>query len=148
VAYATYQIGHLRASIKYGAVFYHFRKWVKDGSWQKVQQQIIHQYKHLLNLSVGLFDGSHSPAKRGGEQVAYQGRKRCKTSNTLWLTDADGLVVGFALLVAGNHHDVSNIRVRLDSLVEQLATSGISVDGLFVNADAGFDIEEFRHTCQ
>ena len=72
-----------RPFVKYGAIFHHFRKWVKDGSWQRVQQQIIRQYKHLLDLSVALFDGSHSPAKRGGEQVAYQGRKKCKTSNTL-----------------------------------------------------------------
>lgn len=134
-------------SVKYGAIFHHFRKWVKDGSWCMVQQQIISQYKRLLNLSVALFDGSHSPAKRGGEQVAYQGRKKCKTSNTLWLTDANGLVVGFTLPIAGNHHDSSDIEKRLDYLVEQLARSGIGVNGLFVNADAGFDNEAFRQVC-
>ena len=136
-----------RSPIKFGAVFQHFRKWVKDGSWQKVQQAIIGQYKHLLNLSVALFDGTHSPAKRGGEQVAYQGRMKCKTSNTLWLTDADGLVVGFTLPIAGNHHDVSDIEERLGYLVKQLAASGIRVHGLFVNADAGFDSQEFRDAC-
>ncbi|MEM6846076.1 MAG: transposase [Bacteroidota bacterium] len=144
-------------SIKYGAMrgaapYHHFRKWVKDGSWQRVQQQIISQCKHLLNLSVALFDGTHSLAKRGGEQpgrraVAYQGRKKGKTSNTLWLTDANGLVVGFTLPVAGNHHDVTDIERRMDYLVEQLARSGIRVDGLFINADAGFDSEAFRHAC-
>lgn len=137
-----------RVSIKYGAIFHHFRKWVKDGSWQKVQQQIMSQYKHLLNLSVALFDGTHSPAKRGGQQVAYQGRKRCKTSNTLWLTDANGLVVGFTLPIAGNHHDVADIRKRLAYLIEQLSVSNIRVDGLFINADAGFDSQEFREACQ
>jgi|GEM_PF-443048 len=136
-----------RSPIKYGAVFHHFRKWVKDGSWQRVQQQIISQYKPLLNLSVALFDGTHSQAKRGGEQVAYQGRKKCKTSNTLWPTDADGLVVGFTLPTAGNHHDTNDIEKRLDYLVEQLARSDIRVDGLFVNADAGFDSEAFRRAC-
>ena len=136
-----------KGSIKYGAVYHHFRKWVKDGSWQRVQQQIISRYKPLLNLSVALFDGTHSPAKRGGEQVAYQGRKKCKTSNTLWLTDADGLVVGFTLPIAGNHHDSSDIEKRLDYLAQQLAASGIRVDGLFINADAGFDSEAFRQVC-
>lgn len=136
-----------RSPIKFGAVFHHFRKWVKDGSWQKVQQEIISRYKHLLNLSVALFDGTHSPAKRGGEQVAYQGRKKCKTSNTLWLTDANGLVVGFTLPIAGNHHDIHDIEQRLAYMVEQLARSGIRVDGLFINADAGFDSEAFRDVC-
>lgn len=125
------------ASIKYGAVFHHFRKWVKDGSWQRVQQKLISQYKYLLNLSVALFDGSHTPAKRGGEQVAYQGRKKCKTTNTLWLTDADGLVVGFTVPIAGNHHDVTDIKQRLNFMIEQLHRCEINVDGLFINADAG-----------
>ncbi|MEM6846330.1 MAG: transposase, partial [Bacteroidota bacterium] len=115
--------------------------------WQKVQQQIMGHYKHLLNLSVALFDGTHSPAKRGGQQVAYQGRKKCKTSNTLWLTDADGLVVGFTLPIAGNHHDVTDIEKRLEYLVAQLIASGIRVGGLFVNADAGFDSHAFRTAC-
>lgn len=137
-----------KAPIKYGSVFHHFRKWVKDGSWQRVQQKLISQYKHLLNLSVALFDGSHSPAKRGGEQVAYQGRKKCKTSNTLWLTDADGLTVGFTVPIAGNHHDVKDIRERLEKLIAQLSKSGIGVDGLFINADAGFDTQEFRAACK
>lgn len=137
-----------KSPIKYGAVFHHFRKWVKDGSWQRVQQKLIRQYKHLLNLSVALFDGSHSPAKPGGEQVAYQRRKKCKTSNTLWLTDADGLVVGFTMPIAGNHHDVASIRERLEKLIAQLSESGIRVDGLFVNADAGFDSYEFRDACK
>ena len=75
-----------RNSIKYGAIYHHFRKWVKDSSWQKVEQQIISRYKSLLNLSVASFDRTHSQVKRGGEQVAYQGRKKYKTSNTLWLT--------------------------------------------------------------
>ena len=141
-----------RSSIKYGAIFHHFRKWVKDGSgsprdWQKVQQHIMSLHKRLLDLSLALFDGSHSPAKRGGEQVAYQGRKKCKTSNTLWLTDVNGLVVGFTLPVAGNQHDTYDIEKRLDYLVKQLARSGIRVDGLFINADAGFDNETFRHAC-
>lgn len=137
-----------RSPIKYGAVYHHFRKWVKDGSWQRVQQQIISQYKPLLNLSVALFDGTHSQAKRGGEQVAYQGRKKCKTSNTLWLTDASGLVVGFTLPIAGNHHDITDIENRMNYLVGQLACSGIRVDGLFVNADAGFDSDAFRQVCE
>ena len=136
-----------KASVKYGAIYHHVRKWVRDGSWQRVQRQIIRQHKHLLNHSVALFDGTHSLAKQGGEQVAYQGRKKGKTNNTLWLTDADGLVVGITLPVAGNHHDVTDIERRLDYLVQQLTASGIRTDGLFVNADAGFDSQALRTAC-
>ena len=36
-----------------------------------------------LDLSEVNFDGSHSLAKKGGESVAYQGRKKAKTTNIL-----------------------------------------------------------------
>ena len=35
-------------------------------------------------------DGSHTPAKRGGQQVGYQGRKKANTTNMLFLTDPTG----------------------------------------------------------
>lgn len=56
-----------RSKIKHGAVYHHFRKWAKDGSWQVVRHAICEAYKHFLDLSIGQFDGTHSAAKRGGE---------------------------------------------------------------------------------
>ena len=38
-------------------------------------------------------DGSHTPALRGGSQVAYQGRKKKKTTNALFLTDRQGIPI-------------------------------------------------------
>ncbi len=137
-----------KAKIKFGAVYHHFRKWVKDGSWQAAQNGIIEEYKHILDLSIGQFDGTHIPAKRGGDQVAYQSRKKSKTTNTLWLTDTQGLAVGFTLPLAGNYNDIFDCEKRLNYLVQQLKKSKISVDGLFVNADAGFDSEAFRLACE
>jgi hypothetical protein len=56
-----------------------------------------------LNLSELNLDGSHIIAKKGGESVAYQGRKRAKTTNILPITDAQGYVVASTLPIAGNH---------------------------------------------
>lgn len=137
-----------RSKVKYGSIYHHFRKWVKDGSWQAVQGKILEVHKGELDMSIAHFDGTHSPAKRGGEAVGYQRRKKCKTSNTLWLTDMQGLPVGFTLPLAGNHHDIFEGESRLTYLVAQLDKSKISVKGLFVNADAGFDSKDFRMACQ
>lgn len=136
-----------RAKIKWGSIFYHFRKWVKDGSWQAAMSGLISSHRHILDLSVGQLDGSHTAAKRGGQQVGYQGWKKQNTTNTLWLTDRKGLVVGFSQPLAGNHNDAFEIESKMDSIVKQLQKSTIRVDGLFVNADAGFDTEDFRKVC-
>ena len=40
----------------------------------------------MLDLSQLNLDGMHTLAKKGGEQVAYQERKKAKTSNILPIT--------------------------------------------------------------
>ena len=57
-------------------------------------------------------------------------------------------MVGFTLPIAGNHNDIYECEKRLSYLVEQLKQSNIEVDGLFVNADAGFDTDAFRKACE
>ena len=77
--------------VPWQTIYYYFNKWSKDGSILKVWQHILQNNKHLLDLSTTQFDGSHTPCKRGGERVGYQGIKSCKTSNSLILCDNNGL---------------------------------------------------------
>ena len=46
--------------------------------------------------------------------------------------------------VAGSHNDLYNISEVVKEVFSQLTKSDISTDGLFLNADAGFDAKEFR----
>ena len=46
--------------------------------------------------------------------------------------------------VSGSHNDVYNISEALSELFSGLNSSALSVSGLFLNADAGFDTEQFR----
>ncbi|KAA6346479.1 hypothetical protein EZS27_006010 [termite gut metagenome] len=77
--------------LSYKTVYWHFRKWCRNGDWQNSWIQILSNHKSELDLSSADIDGSHTRALRGGEEVAYQGRKKCKTTNALYLTDRQGL---------------------------------------------------------
>ena len=70
-----------REKYSWQSVYYHFQKWSKNGSWESVWNSIQKKHKHLLDLSSIQLDGTHTPAKRGGESVAYQGQKKSKTTN-------------------------------------------------------------------
>lgn len=133
--------------LSYKTVFGHFRKWCKNGDWQDSLIQILSNHKTVLDLSSADIDGSHTPALRGGEEVAYQGRKSRKTTNALYLTDRQGLPLAISNPIAGNHHDLYNIEGSLNELFTTLNLSDINTNGLFINADAGFDSKEFRNTC-
>jgi hypothetical protein len=116
--------------LHYKTVFGHYRRWCKEGVWQKCWIELLKKYKSSFDLSVVNLDGSHSSCIRGGEEVGYQGRKKRKTTNALYLTDKQGLVLAMSTPVAGNHNDLFNIEQTFGELTKILEDATISVDGL------------------
>ncbi len=129
------------------SVYYHYRKWSRCGFWKACWIKFLKRHRSKLDLSSVDLDGSHTPAIRGGEQVDYQGRKKRKTTNSLYLTDRQGLPLAMSEPIAGNHNDLYNIEVQFEEVTATLEQANISVDGLFLNADAGFDSKDLRKVC-
>lgn len=95
--------------LKYGAVFHHYNKWSKKGEWKSLWLQLLDKHRSALDMSSVDLDGSHTPAMRGGEEVGYQGRKKRKTTNALYLTDRKGLPLAMSSPKSGEHHDTHTI---------------------------------------
>ena len=69
------------------AVYYHYCKWCVADVLKKIWTSILEKYKSKFDLSSVDFDGSHTSAIQGGEDVEYQGRKKRKITNALYLSD-------------------------------------------------------------
>jgi transposase len=134
-------------SLTWNAVYYHYRKWCITDTLKSIWIQFLKNHKGDLDLSSVDFDGSHTPAIRGGEQVEYQGRKKCKTTNALYLSDRQGLPIAMSEPISGNHNDLHDIEVQFEVVTATLEQADIPLDGLFLNADAGFDSKNFREAC-
>jgi transposase len=136
-----------KKEISWHAVYYHFRKWSRDGSLEKVWQGSIMTIEADLNLSELNLDGSHAIAKKGGEAVAYQGRKKAKTTNILPITDGDGFIIATTGLIAGNHNDAYHLKSHLQTAFKSMKRLGLTIQGAFFNADKAFDTKDARKTC-
>jgi len=79
-----------------------------------------------LNLSELNLDGTHVIAKKGGESVAYQGRKRAKTTNILPISDAQGYIIATTGLMAGNHNDAYNLKSHLQVAFKFMKRLGLT----------------------
>jgi len=134
--------------LSWQSVYYHYRKWSLNKDFKHCWINILKKYKSKLDLSSADFDGSHTPAIRGGEQVEYQGRKKRKTTNAHYLTDRQGIPLAMSEPTAGNHNDLYNIEIQFKEITSTLEEAEIPVKGLFMNADAGFDSKEFRDCCE
>jgi transposase len=133
--------------LSYKTVFGKYRQWCKDNSWKNVWHNYIKVNRDKLDLSSADMDGSHTIAKKGGEDVGYQGRKKHKTTNSIFLTDRQGIPLAISTTVSGNHHDLFNIKGVMNELIDNLKSAEIKVDGLFINADSGFDSKDLRVMC-
>jgi transposase len=133
--------------LHYKTVFGHYRNWCKQGVWKHCWINLLSKYKSCIDLSSADLDGSHTTALRGGEAVGYQGRKKRKTTNSLYLTDRQGLPLAMSTPVAGNHNDLYEIESCLEEITDTLLSARIPVEGLFINADAGFDSENLLSAC-
>lgn len=133
--------------ISWQGVYYHFRQWVRDGSFKAVWVSVLKGHHSMLDLSSLQLDGSHTMAKNGGEHIAYQGRKAARTTNALFFCDDKGLPLSVATPQSGNHHDSSGIAELFDELCSVLKEAGIDLNGVFMNADSGFDTETLHQKC-
>ena len=106
--------------------------------------RLVMKYRHLVDLLLSHTDGSHTQAVRGDESVEYQGRKKRKTTNSIYFTDRHVLPSAMSEPQKGNHTDLYEIMESLVSFTFQLGRCGISLDGIFNNADAAFDPRSFR----
>jgi transposase len=64
--------------MSYQVPYYHFRKWSKDGSLQRLFDASIVSVRGELNLSELNLDGSHSAAKKGVKKSRTRGERRQK----------------------------------------------------------------------
>lgn len=135
-------------ALSWNSVFYYWNKWSRLGCWQKIWIELLRANKSFLDLSSLELDGSHSPVKRGGQAVAYQGRKACKTSNALFFSDAQGQMLAMASPQAGNHHDLFEIQNLFEEMCTLLKAADIDLKGLFLNADPAFDAKALQEACQ
>lgn len=134
--------------LSYKTVFGHYRNWCKQGAWKICWIELLKKHKASIDLSSVDLDGSHTTALRGGEEVGYQGRKKRKTTNALYLTDRQGIPLAMSTPISGNHNDLYNIEVQFEDITATLKSADISVKGLFMNADAGFDSENLLLACE
>ena len=83
-----------------------------------------------LDLSELNLDGTHAIAKKGGETVAYQGRKKAKTTNVLPVTDGNGFIVASTGLLAGNHNDAYNLKPHLQEIFKSMKVLSLDFHSL------------------
>ncbi|MCT4646713.1 MAG: transposase [Carboxylicivirga sp.] len=133
-----------RVKCSWISIYAHYRKWCKDGGWEKLWQALLKEYKSSLDIASVELNGTHTPAKRGGEAVAYQGRKSARQVICLF----SPILRVYQLLVVSQYLETIMMLLILqnfDSMITSLKDSNISISGLLLNTYAGSNTVPFRN---
>lgn len=136
-----------KKEISWQAVYYHWQKWNRLGCFEQIWKHSLDEIRDDLNCTYMNLDGTHTLAKKGGESVVYQYRKRAKTSNILPISDANGFILASTGIIAGNRHDSFNLKPHLQTAFKSMKRLAIPIEGAYFNADAAFDTKEARKVC-
>ncbi|WP_114492423.1 transposase [Candidatus Ulvibacter alkanivorans] len=87
-------------------VYYCYRKWCRCGVFEEMFHTYLEIQKDKLDTEKLNLDGTHSLVKKAAQSVAYQHRKRGRTSNILVMTDGKGIPIANGGIISGNHNDL------------------------------------------
>lgn len=127
------------------SVYYHYHKWCQHLCFKTIWLRFAQKMKDYFDLKMINIDGSHTPAKRGGEAVAYQKRKKAKTTNMLFITDNQGNFLACCEPIVGNHHDSYNLIENFEAMRRYPILRDASWQ--VINGDSAFDVKEFFDYC-
>jgi transposase len=134
----------LKPLFSWQTVYRYFRKWSASGVWQKAWYAIREDKQARLDLNILNLDGTQTIAKKGGELVGYQGRKKAMSSNILIVTDKNGLPLAFSAVQNGRHHDQYQLIEEFKEMYQALKPLLANRLNCVLNADKGFDNQKFR----
>lgn len=83
----------IKPHFSWQTVYYYYRKWCKEGVFERMFHSILQMQKDKLDTEKLNLDGTQSLVKKSAESVAYQPRKKGRTSNILILTDGNGIPI-------------------------------------------------------
>jgi transposase len=136
-----------KPSFSWQTVYYYYRKWCKHGVFEKMFKTFLELQAAKLDTENLNLDGTHSLAKKRGEAIGYQQRKKGKTSNVLIMTDGKGIPIAIGDILSGNHNDLFEVVPQFGAMIKDLSAAGICVENSMLNSDKGFDSKGLRRAC-
>ena len=136
-----------RPEIHYSRIYRTFRRWLDDGCLDAIfTGSVLTLAAHdLLDTSVVHGDGTTTAAKKGGDNIGFNGHKRIKGDKVVPFCDRNCNVICPFVAAPGNHNESPLFRqAALPQLTRIARAVGIDLRGSIVSLDGAYDCHANR----
>jgi transposase len=130
-----------KPEIHYTNVYRRFKIWSDDGSLAHVFESSVCllQENGLLDTSIVHGDGSSTAAKKGGDNLGYNGHKHHKGEKVVAITDRNANIISPFVVAPGHRNEVVLLKESLDQFSRVARLAGIDFKGSVMSLDGGYD---------
>lgn len=127
--------------IHYSSIFRRYKKWNNEGLFAQCfdSSVCLLQDKGLLDTTILHGDGSSTVAKKGGDNLGYNGHKHHKGEKVVAITDRNANVMTPFVTAAGNCNEIRLLKDSLNGLSRIAKLAKIDLTGSIMSLDGGYD---------
>jgi hypothetical protein len=103
----------------------------------------LHQ-SSLLDVTIIHGDGTTTAAKKGGDNIGFNGHKKIKGDKVVAFCDRNCNVIAPFVAAPGNHSESPLLRAALPNVMRIARSVGLELQGTIVSLDGAYDCRQNR----
>lgn len=132
--------------IHYTRIYRFYQFWALAGCFDKIfvgSVSKLHAHS-LLDLSILHGDGTTTAAKKGGDNIGYNGHKHMKGDKVVAICDRNCNVIAPFVAAPGNRNESVLLKDLLPKLTAISAEIGLNINGSVISLDGVYDSKKNR----
>jgi hypothetical protein len=97
-----------------------------------------------LDVTIIHGDGTTTAAKKGGDNIGFNGHKKIKGDKVVAFCDRNCNVIAPFVAAPGNHSEAPLLRAALPNVMRIARSVGLELQGTIVSLDGGYDCRQNR----
>ena len=138
--------GEGRPEIHYSRIYRAWRRWQADGGMDAIFAASVTQLHHdeLLDVAVIHGDGTTTAAKKGGDNIGFNGHKKLKGDKVVAFCDRNCNVIAPFVTALGNRNESPLLREALPEVMRIARYGAMDLEGSIVSLDGVYDCRANR----
>jgi transposase len=132
--------------IHYTRIYGAFRRWESDGCFDIIFTVVVLRLREarLLDVTIIHGDGTTTAAKKGGDNIGFNGHKKIKGDKVVAFCDRNRDVIAPFVTAPGNHNESPLLRAALPNVMRTARSAGLDLQGTIVSLDGVYDCRRNR----